>query len=94
MPIESDGGLEPADKSAPKESLKAPPAKRKTQIKVGDYVCIRSGSLGECHVPCRVVRDFGNRYQLYCSKGVLTTSFSGSELVVPHTKCHSIPLDR
>ena len=95
MPIESDGGLEPADQSALKESLKAPPAKKgKTQMKVGDYVCIHSSSLGECHVPCRVVRDFGNCYQLYCSKGVLTTSFSGSELVVPHSKCHSIPLDR
>jgi hypothetical protein len=43
--------------------------------------------------PCCVVRDFGSQYQLYCSKGVLNTSFSGTELI-PLTSCVSIPLDK
>ena len=36
---------------------------------------------------------FGDRYQLYCSKGVLNTSFSGRELI-PLSGCCSIPLDK
>ena len=90
-----DGGLEPpGDEAAPRERGKAPPAKKKKveKMKVGDYVCIHSGLLGERHLPCRIVRDLGNRYQLYCPKGVLTNSFSGSELDVPPSKCASIPL--
>ena len=61
-------------------------------MKVGDYVCIHSGFLGQHHLPCRIVRDLGNHYQLYCPKGILTNSFSGSELVVPPSKSASIPL--
>ena len=69
------------------------PKRSKMRAKIGDYVCIHSSRLGECHVPCRVVRDFGSQYQLYCSKGVLNTSFSGTELI-PLTSCASIPLDK
>ena len=62
-------------------------------MKIGDYVCIHCSRLGKCHVPCRIVRDFGSQYQLYCSKGILNTSFSGMELI-PLTSCVSIPLDK
>ena len=62
-------------------------------MKIGDYVCIHSSRLGTCHVPCRVVRDFGSHYQLYYSKGVFNTSFSGTGLT-PLTSCVSIPLDK
>ena len=64
------------------------------KMKVGDYVCIHSGLLSQRQLPCRIVRELGNRYQLYFPKGVLTNSFSGSELVVPPSKCASIPLHR
>ena len=87
-----DGGLEPpGDEAAPRERGNALPAKKKKveKMKVEDYVCIHSGLLGERRLPCRIVRDLGNRYQLYCPKGVLTNSFSGSELVVPPSKCTS-----
>ena len=85
-----DGGLEPpGDEAAPRERGNALRAKKKKveKMKVGDYVCIHSGLLGERHLPCHIVRDLGNHYQLYCPKGVLTNSFSGSELVVPPSKC-------
>ena len=96
FPTMPDGSLEPpADKCIPRESCKAPPAKkRKFNMKVGDYVCIHHRSMGKCHLPCRIVGVFGDRYQLYCSKGILTTSFPGSELVVPLNKCHSILLNK
>ena len=85
-----DGTLEPpGDEAAPRERGKAPPAKK---MKVGDYVCIHSGLLGQRHLPCRIVRNLGNHYQLYCPKGVLTNSLSGGELDVPPSKCGSIPL--
>ena len=80
------GGLEPpGDEATPRERGKPPPAKRKKveKMKVGEYVCIHSGLLGQHHLPCRIVRDLGNRYQLYCPKGILTNSFSGSELDIP-----------
>ena len=95
MPVSSEGGLEPAAQpAAPNKSLKPPPAKRRKPVmKVGDYVCIHSSLLGKCHIPCRIVRDFGDCYQLYCSKGVLNTSFSGRELI-PLSGCCSIPLDK
>ena len=90
-----DGGLEPpGGEGASRERGKAPPSKKKKleKMKVGDYVCIHSGLLGQRHLPCRIVMDLGNRYQLYCPKGVLTNSFSGSELAVPPSKCAAIPL--
>ena len=88
-----DGLEPPGDEAAPRERGKTPPAKKKkVEIKVRDYVCIHSGLLGQRHLPCRIVRDLGNHYQLYCPKGVLTNSFSGSEFAVPPSKCASIPL--
>ena len=84
---------EPADKCAPRESLKAPPAKkRKATMKVRDYVCIHSGLLGECHLPCRIVRDF-LVVAIKCT-APRVFFFSGSELVVLLSKCCTIPLDR
>ena len=87
-----DGGLEPpGGEAAPRERGKAPPAKKKEveKMKVGVYVCIHSGLLGQRHLPCRIVRDL---IKCNCPKGVLTNSFSGRELVVPPSKCASIPL--
>ena len=88
-PIADDGVLEPAV-----ASLEPPPSKkRKPRVKIGDYVCIHSSRLGKCHVPCRIVRDFGSQYQLYCSKGIFNSYFSGTELI-PLTSCVSFPLDK
>ena len=61
-------------------------------VKVGDYVCLHGGSMSARHLPCRIVGMVVGRYQLYCSKGVLKTSFSRSELT-PLTTCSPIPLD-
>ena len=41
--------------------------------------------------PCRVVGEFDGRYQLYCSKGVLSTTFSRAE-VLPMARCTPIPM--
>ena len=77
--------LEPEHVSSPPESVKPAPSE---DVKVGD-VCIHSRSMGDFHVPCR---GFAGRYQLYCSKGVLNTSFSCTELI-PVSGCSPIPLD-
>ena len=37
--------------------------------------------MGSSHLPCRVVGEFDGRYQLYCSKGVLDTTFSRAEVI-------------
>ena len=64
----------------------------KPKMKVGDYVCIHSRNMGDCHVPCRIVGEFAGRYQLYCFKGILNTSFSCTEFI-SLTGCSPIPLD-
>ena len=85
--------LEPEHVSSPTESVKPAPSEDvKPEMKVGDYVCIHSRSMGDFHVPCRIVGGFAGRYQLYCSKGVLNTSFSCTELI-PVTGCSPLPLD-
>ena len=96
FPTMPDYSLEPpADKCNPGESCKAPPAKRrKVNMKVGDYVCIHHSSMGKYHLPCRIVGCFGDKYQVYCSKGILNTSIPGSELIVPLSKCLSIQLHK
>ena len=72
-------------------SLKPPsPKKMKPQLRVGDNVCVHSRIIGQRHVPCRIVGNFGGRCKLYCSKGVLKTSFLDTELI----SCVSIPLDK
>ena len=80
------GGVEPpGGEASRRERDKARPAKKKKveKMKVGDYVCMHSGLLGQCHLPCRIVRNLGNPYQLYCPKGVLTNSFSDSGTTQP-----------
>ena len=57
-----------------------PTEQARPQIKVGDYVSVHSRDMGSSHLPCRVVGEFDGRYQLYCSKGVLNTTFSRAEL--------------
>ena len=37
--------------------------------------------MGSSHLPCRVVGEFDGRYQLYCSKGVLDTTFYRAEVI-------------
>ena len=48
--------------------------------------------MGSSHLPCRVVGEFDGRYQLYCSKGVLNTTFSRAE-VIPMAICTPIPME-
>ena len=63
----------------------------KPEMEVGDYVCIHSRSMQGFHIPCHIVEEFsGSSYQLYCTKGVLNTSFSSSELI-PVSSCSPIP---
>ena len=45
--------------------------------------------MGSSHPPCRVVGEFDGRYQLYCSKGVLDTTFSRAEVA----RCAPIPME-
>ena len=68
------------------------PEQAKPQIKVGDYVSVHSRDMGSSHLPCRVVGEFDGRYQLYCSKGVLNTTFSRAE-VIPMAICTPIPME-
>ena len=63
-----------------------PTEQARPQIKVGDYVSVHSRDMGSSHLPCRVVGEFDGRYQLYCSKGVLSTTFSRAE-VIPMARC-------
>ena len=59
------------------DDVSPPPTEEaRPQIKVGDYVSVHSRDMGSSHLPCRVVGEFDGRYQLYCSKGVLSTTFS------------------
>ena len=69
-----------------------PTEQARPQIKVGDYVSVHSRDMGSSHLPCRVVGEFDGRYQLYCSKGVLNTTFSRAE-VIPMAICTPIPME-
>ena len=67
------------------------------KVKMGFFKCMESmardmrhpyipsttvlGDMGSSHLPCRVVGEFDGRYQLYCSKGVLNTTFSRAEVI-------------
>ena len=68
-------------------------SKKTLCMRVGGYVCLHSRRLGKCHLPCRLVKVFGNRCQLYRSKGVLNNSYSATELM-PLRGNDSIPLDK
>ena len=48
--------------------------------------------MGSSHFPCRIVGVFSGRYQPYCSKGVLITSFCATELT-PLASGFSISLE-
>ena len=69
-----------------------PTEQARPQIKVGDYVSVHSRGMGSSHLPCRVVGEFDGRYRLYCSKGVLSTTFSRAE-VIPMAICTPIPME-
>ena len=74
------GALEP--EYAPNDSVTpASSREEKSRVKVVDYVCVHSRNMGQFHLSCRIVGEFGGRYQLYCSKNVLNTSFCLSELI-------------
>ena len=64
----------------------------KHEMKVGDHVCIHSRSILGFHILCRIVGEFAGRYQLYCAKGVLNTSFSCTQLI-PVSGCSPLPLN-
>ena len=65
----------PSPKHVPIKEKKPSPTKDiSPQMKVGV-----SRFMGSSHLPCRIVREFGSRYQLYCTKGVLITSFCATQ---------------
>ena len=49
-------------------------------MKVGDHICVYSRFMDTSHLPCHIVGEFDSRYQLYCTKGILITSFCAAEL--------------
>ena len=72
------------------DDVSPPPTEQaRPQIKVGDYVSVHSRGMGSSHLPCRVVGEFDGRYQLYGSKGVLSTTFSRAEMA----RCTPIPME-
>ena len=78
---------------SPGDSVFPPSSKKeKTEMKVGDHVCIHWRNMGSSHLPCRIVGVFSGRYQLYCSQGVLITSFCATELT-PLASGSSISLE-
>ena len=72
------------------DGVSPPPTEQaRPQIKVGDNVSVHSRDMGSSHLPCR---EFDGRYQLYCSKGVLNTTFSRAE-IIPMARCTPIPME-
>ena len=67
--------------------------KSKLEMKIGGYVSIHGRNLGKHHLPCRIVGDFKGRYQLYCAKGVLNSSYASTDLI-PLSSCNCIPLNQ
>ena len=78
-----------AGKSTPEKGLSEhPQTKRpKSDFAVGDYVCIHHRSLNKQHIPCRVVQIVGEKYRLYCYKGIIRGSFSHSEMSLNSNRC-------
>ena len=62
------------------EKTPSPTKDVRPHLKVGDHVCVHSRFMGSSYLPCRIVREFDGRYQLYCAKGVLINSFCATEL--------------
>ena len=80
--VEPTRGTVSGDVVCHSDDVSPPPTEEtRPQIKVGDYVAVHSRGMGSSHLPCRVVGEFDGRYQLYCSKGVLSTTFSGAEVI-------------
>ena len=82
---------EPKAQAAPRKLETENVSIVKPDMNVGDYVCIHSRSIQGFHIVCRIVGEFAGRYQLYCTKGVLNTSFSCTELISV-TECSPLPL--
>ena len=77
---------------SPGDNVFPPSSKKKTEMKVGDHVCIHCRNMGSSHLHCRIVGVFSGRYQLYCSQGGLLTSFCATELT-PLASGSSISLE-
>ena len=54
---------------------------QKSDFAVGDYVSIHHKSLDKQHIPCRIVQVMREKFRLYCSKGIVSGSFSRSDLL-------------
>lgn len=91
-PSEPEAQADPSQLEAENVSSSQKTENVKPEMKVGYYVCIHSRNMHGFHISCRVVGEFAGRYQLYCAKGVLNTSFSCSELI-PVTGCSHLPLN-
>ena len=92
--LSSDSLSEPEVESALRDNINAPPSKKThvCTLDLGDKVCFHRMSLGKNHVACRIVRKVGERYQLFCSQGIIDTPLSAEELI-PLTTC-SLSLDK
>ena len=63
---------------SPSDDVFPPSSKEeKTNQSRGSHMQCRS--MGSCHLPCHIVGVFSGRYQLYCSEGILITSFCATE---------------
>ena len=86
-------GVSPEPQCVVIDNVSPPPTEQaRPQIKVGDYVSVHSRGMESSHLPCRAVGEFDGRYQLYCSQGVLSTTFSRAE-VIPMARCTPIPME-
>ena len=59
----------------------------------GTCVCLHNSKLIKQHIPCRIVRVVGERYQLCCKKGILDMPYPGQELMTSNND-PPIPLDK
>jgi len=49
-------------------------------LQLGDYCAIHSRRMANKHLVCRVIQVHENRYKLYSQNGILSESFSSSDL--------------
>ena len=94
FPAPSEPEAEPEPSKLESENAPSPQETKsvKPEMNVGDYVCIHSRTIQGFHILCYSVGEFAGRYQLYCTKGVLNTSFSCTELISV-SGCSPIPLN-
>ena len=62
-------------------------------LRGGDYVAVNTRRVGGRHLPCRIVGEICGRFQLYCSKGILDTTYCHTELTHLTVSFSTIPLD-